>query len=296
MNNSGKTLTIFLAVIAILMISLSTIAVFFFLKEVDLRKAAEFNLEQMRVLEAKLQADLKEATQKIFLSEEKIKESNDKIENLMEEIDLEKRLRDETKKENWQLKEDLEKAQKEKEDIRTQLSADLVKAEERVAAVQKDLDATVAKNKDLEKVKKDLETKGAELQKNLDAMKAAAAAAAKASAEPAEEAPAPSGQPQAQVPPQGTAPQPVALDKIVVNPGQKGAGKVISVDKEADFVIVSLGEKAGVKKGAFLSIYRGKQYLGDVKVSRVLPEMSAADFVAPLKGSAVKKDDQVVIK
>jgi len=74
MNKSGKTLTIFLVVISVLMISLTTIAVFFFLKEVDLRKAAEFDLEQLRVAEAKLQGDLKESTRKVAIFEEKIKE------------------------------------------------------------------------------------------------------------------------------------------------------------------------------------------------------------------------------
>jgi hypothetical protein len=61
-------------------------------------------------------------------------------------------------------------------------------------------------------------------------------------------------------------------------------------------VIVSLGEKDGIVKGALLSIFRGESYLGDVKVSRVLAEMSAADFVPPFKSQNVKKDDQVVIK
>jgi hypothetical protein len=68
------------------------------------------------------------------------------------------------------------------------------------------------------------------------------------------------------------------------------------VDADTDFVIVSLGDKDGVSKGAILSLYRGEQYLGDIKVSRVLANMSAADFVTPLKSSDVQKDDQVMIK
>ena len=58
MNNSGKTLTIFLVVIAVLLVSLTAIAVFFFLQEVELRKSAEYNLEQIRIAEIKLQEDI----------------------------------------------------------------------------------------------------------------------------------------------------------------------------------------------------------------------------------------------
>jgi len=200
----------------------------------------------------------------------------------MEEVELEKGLKEETKKENRQLRDDLEKEVKAKEELRAQLTADLAKAEERLTAIQNDVTSITSRNKELETLKTDLETKYSDLQKKLSQLQAAPT--------PAPATPAPA-QPQAAAPA-----TPVALEKIVVNPAAKKGGKVISVDKEASFVIVSLGEKDGVKKGAVLSISRGDKVLGDVKVSRVLPEMSAADFVAPLKADAVKKDDQVVMK
>lgn len=295
MNKTGKTLTIFLVVISVLMISLTTIAVFFFLKEVDLRKAAEANLQQLRTIETKLQTDLKEAGRKIFVYEEKIKESDGKIENLMEEIDLEKGLREETKKENRQLKDDLEKEVKAKEELRNQLNDDLAKAQDRLKTIQTELDSVLSRNKDLEKLKSELEAKSADIQKKFEELKASAIPGQIPVPGPGSAVPSTTPQPQSQAP-SVNANQSVALGKIVVTPNAKNQGKVISVDKEADFVIVSIGEKTGVKKGSLLSIYRGKQYLGDIKVSRVLPEMSAADFVPPLKNAAVKKDDQVVMK
>ncbi len=84
------------------------------------------------------------------------------------------------------------------------------------------------------------------------------------------------------------------LDRIVV--GQKSKGKVLSIDKESEFIICNIGANQGVKIGDFLSVFKGDEYLGDVKVSRVQEEMSAADFVAPLSSRNVHKNDSVVLQ
>ena len=82
----------------------------------------------------------------------------------------------------------------------------------------------------------------------------------------------------------------------MVAAAEASQGRVLSVDKENDFLIFNLGEKDGVKPGFLMSIYRGEDYLGDVKVSRVQSEMSAADFVPPFSSQKVRKNDQVVAK
>ena len=269
-NKSGKTLTIFLVVIAVLLVSLTIISVFFFLEEVELRKTAEYNLEQLTITEAKLQADLKEAKKQVFIYEEKIKESDDKIESLMEDLELEQGLREEIKKENRQLRETLEKENQAREEIRGQLNAQLKTANDKAGALQAELDTLKSQTQDMQQQREEAEQKLNDLQSRLggEAVPAAAEAAG----------------------------QDVNLATIVVAPPGDNKGKVISVDRETDFVIVSLGQKDGVKKEDLLSIYRNDKYLGDVKVSRVLPEMSAADFVAPLKSQEVRKDDRAVPK
>src|SRR3989338_7060905 len=87
----------------------------------------------------------------------------------------------------------------------------------------------------------------------------------------------------------------VNLDKIVVIPQGSPEGRVLTVDNSTEFIIVNLGEKDGVKSGNILSIYRGKDYLGDVKVTSVQPEMSAADIIPPFTSQQVRKNDQVVL-
>lgn len=276
-SRSGKTLTILLVVIAILLVSLTTISLFFFMQEIKLREAAEDSLRQVEDVKSKLEAELKETKKQMFLLEEKAKESDEKVESLMEDLDFEQGLREEIKKENRTLKETAEKEKKAREDMKAQLDAQLGETEKKIASLQEQLDASVSRNKEIEDLRRQLETQNQKLKQQLENLGVAPIADMPAAT------PAPGG-------------ENVDLQKIVVSPGEEKIGKIISVDKETHFVIVSLGEAHGIQKGTPLSIYRNNAYLGDVQVTRVLPEMSAADFVAPLTSGQVQKDDVVIIK
>ena len=112
-------------------------------------------------------------------------------------------------------------------------------------------------------------------------------------------------------------PQRVELEQIVVNPaigleeekntteeetfipissGRIPEGRILTVDIETEFVVVNLGKKDGIVEDMFMSVYRGPHYLGDIKVTRVQPEMSAADIIPPFSSQMVRKNDQVVAK
>ena len=285
MNNTGKTLTVFLIVIAILSVSLATIALFFFAKEVEVRKSLEENVDLLKVKEATLQGEFKEAKQQIFLLEEKGKESEERIESLMEDLDLEVGLREEIKKENRQLKESLESETKAKEELNNKLSKEILKAEEKIDSLQQELKATVERNKNLDTQRQTLQDNYQKVKDQLKGMNIV----------PVTEVP------QIELPVQEDdafflQPENVDLEKIVVAPPAEGTGSIITIDTEAEFIIVDLGKQDGVTKDTLLSIYRGDTYLGDAKVSRVLPQMSAADFVPPLTSQGVRKEDTVVVK
>ncbi len=281
MNNTGKTLTIFLVVIAVLLLCLTGISVFFFVKEIDLRKSAEVNLEQLRIVEASLRADLQEAEKQIQLLGEKNKEANGRVEDLIEEKALEQELKEELKREVRQLKDKLSTEEKAKEEIRQELMAELDSAQEKVSQIEAELNTTKTRNTELETIRQNLETQVTDLQNQIDTLTQKLTISGDADV-PSDDSSAVKDS--------------VNLDPIVINPGDSHKGVVISVDREADFIIVSLGEKHGIKKGMLLSVYRGDKHLGDVEVSRVLPEMSAADFIPPLKSKKVQKDDQVVLQ
>ncbi len=269
MNKSGKTLTIFLSVMVMVFICFTGIVLFLLMKEKEFRKTAETNVEQMQMSEAKLQADLKESKKQAFLLEEKNKEANEKVESLMEDLDLAEGLRDEIKKENRQLKEELEKEVRLKEDLRTQLAA----AEEKSTSLEQQLQTITSHSQELEQSQKNLQGQFDELKRKAGD----------------EGVPGSTSMP-------GDQPNSVDLERIVIGPSGEKKGKIVSVDKETNFLIVGLGEKDGIKKDMTLAIYRKDDYIGDVKVSRVLPEMSAVDFVPPLKSQDILKDDWVVMK
>ncbi|MCB9757165.1 MAG: hypothetical protein H6753_01920 [Candidatus Omnitrophica bacterium] len=270
LGKSGKALTFILIVFVVLLVSLLGIAGFHLLKEIDKSQAAENMVVQLRAVEAKLNEDLKNAQEQIVLLEGKKKDAEATIEDLQRDVDFEKGAKEELKKQNQVFQDNLEKEVQAKEDIRSRLTQDLQAAQDKYNSIKSELDKALARNKELENAKLAV----AAQMDNAPSMAVEQSAAGDMTAND-------SG---------------IDLEKIIVNPAPKGRGKIISVDSDTDFVIVSLGEKDGVVKGSLLSVFRGNDYLGDIKVSRVLAEMSAADFVPPFKSQSVKKDDQVVPK
>ncbi len=286
-DHSGKTLTIFVILIIIVLASSTSIGFFLYHKESDMRRSAESERDEGRETETKLQTQLKEAQKRLTVLEDKNKEADDKINNLMDEAELNKGLHNAMKTENASLKEDLETAKKEKEKI----TADLQDADKRYQEAAGLLKAQQDKTQALTKRVAELEDAGKKADAKIAAMKA-------------DLMPYNDRTPDQQiageiVPPggktAGTGKNKVELDKIVVNPNGT-RGKILSVDKDAEFVVCSLGLKQGIKAEDVLSVYRGEEYLGDVKVSRVQQDMCAADIVPPFSSRKVRKNDIVVFR
>ena len=284
LNKTGKTLTIFVVLIIILLISSTSIGFYLYHKEEHWRKNAEADLDASRASELKLQAQLKDIQGQLGLALDKNKEADQKINSLLDERDLNEGLRAALKKENAALKEQMEVINKAKEQMKTDMdnsNAKLAQDQEFLRAAQaksKDLEARVVQ---LEDIKKSLETKINEL---------------KADMKPYDQK-TPGEQIAHEVIPPGRRGQDkVELDKIVVNPQEGTKGHVLSIDSDAQFVIFNLGAKQGVKVEDVLSVYRGDEYLGDVKATRVEDEMAAADIIPPLSSSEVRKNDTVVLK
>lgn len=268
MNSNGKTLTIFIVLVTVLLVSSTAIGFFMYQKENQMRKDLEAQLQEAAQQQKKLSDDLKDARSQLALLEDKNREADKKINNLMDEMELNDGLRSELKKENGSLKDSLEAAKKEKDAIRVDLDASAKKLQETQELLKAEQDKTkdlLNKVNDLEQAKKDAEAKvqaSGQLMPGLN-------------------------------PPQNK----MELDKIVVGQNtNSNLGRILSVDKESEFIICNLGSKQGFKTGDVLSVYRGDQYLGDVKISRAQDEMSAADFIPPLTSRNVHKNDTVVLK
>jgi len=68
-------------------------------------------------------------------------------------------------------------------------------------------------------------------------------------------------------------------------------GKVVSINEDNNFIIVDLGENAGVRIGDRLSVYRGDQYIAGVEIIQVRKDISAADIKQ--KSTRIKVGDSV---
>ena len=270
-NKAGKTLTIFIFLTYILLISSTSIGFYLYHLEERLHKNVETDLNNSRADGLKLQAQLKDIQGQLALSEDKNKEADQKINNLLDQQDLNEGLRTALKKENVQLKEQMVNIDKSKQKIKADLDGSVGKLsqyQELLKASQeksKELEARLA---DLAQTNKSNETKIKELQASMKSYEKRTSEEQIAGVE---------------------------LGKIVVNP-QGGAGYILSVDTDAEFVVFNLGLKQGVKPDNVLSVYRGDKYLGDIKATRVQDEVSAADLIPPLSSGAIRKNDTVVLK
>ena len=286
-RKTGKTLTIFVILIIIVLASSTSIGFFLYHKESDMRHSIESELDDGRATETKLQTQLKEAQKRLTVLEDKNKEADDKINNLMDEAELNDGLHNALKTENTSLKEALDTAKKEKEKIFTDLQ-DTDKRYQEAAGLLK---AQQEKTQALTKRVAELEDAKQKSDAKIAAMKADLMPYNDRTADQQIAGELVSGG----APRAGTDKNKVELDKIVVNPNGV-RGKILSVDKDAEFVVCSLGLKQGIKPEDMLSVYRGEEYLGDVKVSRVQQDMSAADIVPPFSSRKVRKNDIVVFR
>ncbi len=283
-NKSGKTLTIFIILAYILLISSTSIGFYLYHLEERLHKNVETDLNNSRADGIKLQAQLKDVQGQLALAVDKNKEADRKINNLLDEQDLNEGLRIALKKENAALKEQMAAIDKSKQKIKADLDDSTAKLSQYQALLK------VAQDKS-----KELETRLAGLAQTNKGLEA------KINELKADMKPYDKRTPEQQIAPEVVPPgrggkDKVELDKIVVNPQSGTKGHVLSVDTDAEFVVFNLGLKQGVKPDDVFSVSRGDEYLGDIKATRVQDEMSAADIIPPLSSREIRKNDTVVLK
>ncbi len=288
MKKGGRTLFIFLVLIIVILVSGVFISLFLLQSETAVRKAAEQTIDDLTIRNTKVTSALKDSRKEIDVLQAKKKDIEDRVNGLLEEMDLEKALNEKIKTDNKKLRDDLETAARNRIEMRQKLiremeavHARLREAEHKAAGQEKAVTDFQQKIANLQKLNDELEQKI----KTLPSVVPAAA-------------PVPARQPRNEIiPPSAPAMQEkVDLDRIVVTPDSAREGHVLNVDAETEFLIFDLGARHGIKESDIMSVYRGKAYLGDVRVSRVQEEMSAADFIPPFSSRKVRKNDQVVAK
>ena len=285
-NSSGKILTLFLVIIAVLLVSTTAISIFFFQKEIELRQVAEVDLERSQNQVNHLDEEARKSKKQIFLLEEKNKEADEKINGLLDELDLSEAVKEEIKKEKLALEEQIDKEIRSKEQLQDQLAKISSGYDEKITELKNQLELEISRAKEIEKVKNDLGATLAKLKdyQDADSQKLPVDSAAL------------THQDTPKVALNKTEIPKINLDQIVVAPPSLNDGRVLSVDPDTEFVIVNVGKNQGIDAGKLMSVFRGPQYLGDIKVTRTQPDMAAADIIPPFSSHDIRKNDQVKLK
>src|SRR5262245_3580601 len=142
-NNSGKVITIFVVITAILLVSLTAISLFFFQQELSKRKFVEKTLNQNTERLAALEAEIGEAKQQKFLWAAKHKEVDERGNSLLDELELEQGLKDEMKREQLTLNDKLDKESKAKDKLKEELSKQIEDAQARIKELEDKLRAEI---------------------------------------------------------------------------------------------------------------------------------------------------------
>ncbi|MCX5681680.1 MAG: hypothetical protein NT079_05360 [Candidatus Omnitrophica bacterium] len=262
MSRSGKTLTIFLVVFFLLLISLTSIVTFFLVKEREARQATEKKLTISEDSRRKVEDQYKVAQDEILVLNNKLKEQDNKINSLVDEIEFEKGLREEIKKENATLKTQVDSITSEK----MKFQDDVIALQEKNTSLQNELTSATSLRDQIATKLQEAEVKIKEFEAKLSASTA------------------------------------VNLEKIVVAPSepanqsQKKDGQVLKINAGNNFVIINLGEDSGVAENTVVQFYRGNSLLGEGKITRVQSIMSAVDVLPPLSAGNLQVKDRVIIK
>ena len=313
MNSSGKVLVIFLVIIAVLLISLTAISLFFFQKETERRKIAEATLEEYQSETVKMKEDITILKKQNFLLQEKNKESEARVNDLSDELELESGLREEMKLETIAVEEKLKELEdakeafadefEEEEELHKKLIKNLAISEQKIKELEAQLKAEIERSQKLGELYEQKQQEEASKLENIQDSPENTAVEKSSVEEEVSLEDANSGieleeiviiprLPKAQ----DVVEEPIFEEEVVSVFESALNGRILSVDTETGFVIVSLGKKDGLDVGNILSVYRNENYVGDIKITRLQSEMSAADLVLPLSIRNIQRNDQVKTK
>lgn len=200
--------------------------------------------------------------------EAKIQESNSKITSLGDELSVEKKAREDTLLEAKKLKEEIVALN----NAKAALEADLKASNERIGALKGKLDLFESS---LQKRKAEQAAQGAVAPAvQLDKIVVSAAEAAP------KEAPAKTA---------------VEVQAVQPAPPAPLEGKVLAVNEEYDFIVISLGKKDNIAIGDAVQILRQDKKIAEAKIEEVRDTMSVAMPVAQGMIKNIKEEDRALV-
>ena len=88
-------------------------------------------------------------------------------------------------------------------------------------------------------------------------------------------------------------PKNIELEKIVIKTSTGLKGKILSYNKDNNFVVTDLGSQNNLKLGDILSVYRNDVFIGRIQIEKFEGTSSAAVVLSPWKNVEFKENDVV---
>lgn len=275
--------SIFMVLLAASAIFLASAVSLYFMRqgEIEKRVAAEKKLDELTLEKVKLTKELEETNTIKNDLEVKLGTLEEKAKSLEGQLGEEKKSRETVysqleneKRESKKLVDELMKIKAQREEASLGLAN--VKSECEVLKMQL-FNVQQAKEILENKLKDILAKKEVELEKIVVKPEAAGEAPMSAAAEPERES-------------AGTPANINTADEAGQNKGE-----VLVVNKKFDFVVVSLGENAGMRPGTNLEVRRNGKFLARLEIEKVHASMSAAKIPPQAKNADIKEGDEVVV-
>lgn len=272
MADKVKSPTLILVVLILLSLFLAGGVFYLLQKEKAKSLSLQAELEDAKITQKITETKLTESRRMISQLEIKLREAQNQIDTLTQDLEQEKTARQQASNEIEQLKTELEQQKKSRSDTENKLilaQEDMKKIQAQLKTLDSKKTALEAKIKDLETQLQQAQTKNVELGTIVVAPETPMtdSATAEAVVMPSQEKP--------------TAP---------------AEGKILVVNKDYNFAVINLGNKDEVRVGDIFGVYHNNQYVGDIKIDKVHDSMSAAGFTSMDIKDKINEGDKVVQK
>ena len=270
MDSRAKVIVLIIAIFISLSVAFG--AFYLFQREHARNVVLETTLKELTEKQRASDAKLMDAQKSLSALEAKLKDTNDQIDILNNQLQQEKVAKEEAQNKMEQMRSDLDQ----QKTARVDLENRLIKAQDELKTIQAKVGAMESTKAALELKVKDLEAKSnVELGKIVVSPEVTTVKALDDKSK--------------------AAGKPVVVKKEEVKAAAL-EGKVLVLNKEYNFLVMNLGNKDGVAIGDTFAVYRGDKYIGDVKVEKVQDAMAAAGFASDDVKNKVKEGDKVVRK
>ncbi|MFH1354770.1 MAG: hypothetical protein ABIH19_01275 [Candidatus Omnitrophota bacterium] len=273
MNRRAGAAIVLLTLLVIVALALAGGLFYFFQEEHKKNLALQDELTGTTARYEKVRSELEDAKKKVSVLNDQMKETQEEIEALAASLEEERSIRLEAQARIEELSYEFDQQKSERINLETKLS----QVQEDIKNKEGQLEELSAQKAELEVKLKDLKQSGAQrVELGTIVVSPEETLSAKSM--------------------EAVIVKDVRPEEVALASSSGLEGKVLVVNKDYNFVVINLGVQDGVTLGNEFSVYRKKQFLGDVKIEKVHDSMAAAGFLTDDLKHRINEGDRVVQK